>query len=158
MEDWDSVIDTNLKGTFLTCKEFVNKERIQEILINNNNNMYQSTDTGDYLPEGYNPEEEIAFTSGMMGSQAMLGGDRGGPELPGMENLGADAVIQGGIEQSSEIPAGMEFTPSSVPDGEFGFNVGSIDGTFKIRKILLLSLGCYRLHVKPFLILLPFLH
>jgi hypothetical protein len=22
----------------------------------------QSTDTGDYFPEGYNPEEEIAFT------------------------------------------------------------------------------------------------
>mmetsp|Transcript_59799 Transcript_59799/g.146853 ORF Transcript_59799/g.146853 Transcript_59799/m.146853 type:complete len:101 (+) Transcript_59799:151-453(+) len=28
-----------------------------------------STDTGDYFPEGYNPEEEIAFTSGMGGSQ-----------------------------------------------------------------------------------------
>ena len=90
----------------------------------------KSTDTGDYLPEGYNPEEEIAFTSGMMGSQAMLGDDRGGPQLPGMENLGADAIMVGGIEQSTEIPAGMEFIPSSVPDGEFGFNAGSVDGAF----------------------------
>lgn len=61
----------------------------------------------------------------MMGSQASLGGDRGGPELPGMENLGADAVMMGGIELSSEIPAGMEFIPSSVPDGEYDFNVAA---------------------------------
>jgi hypothetical protein len=43
----------------------------------------QSTDTGDYFPEGYNAEEEIAFSSGMMGSQAGQGGNREGPELPG---------------------------------------------------------------------------
>jgi hypothetical protein len=54
-----------------------------------------STDTGDYFPEGYNPEQEIAFSSGMMGSQASLGNDRGGPQLPGLENLGADAVVAG---------------------------------------------------------------
>ena len=55
----------------------------------------------------------------------MMGdGDRG-PQLPGMENLGADAGLMGGIEQSSEIPAGMEFVASSVPDGEFGFTVAS---------------------------------
>jgi hypothetical protein len=43
----------------------------------------QSTDTGDYFPEGYNAEEEIAFSSGMMGSQAGQGGNREGPQLPG---------------------------------------------------------------------------
>lgn len=65
----------------------------------------------------------------MMGSQASSGGDRGGPALPGMENLGADAVMMGGIEEASEIPAGMEFTPSSVPDGEFTMQVaGSSTG------------------------------
>ena len=84
-----------------------------------------STDTGDYFPEGYNPDEEIAFTSGMGGSQAMLGGNRDGPQLPGLENLGADAVVQGGIDVASDIPAGMEFIPSSVPDGEYSFNVAS---------------------------------
>lgn len=52
-----------------------------------------------------------------MGSQG-AGGNRDGPQLPGMENLGADAVLMGGIEAASEIPAGMEFIPSSVPDGE----------------------------------------
>jgi hypothetical protein len=61
----------------------------------------------------------------MMGSQASLGGNRQGPALPGMENLGADAVVRGGIEQSTEIPAGMEFIPSSVPDGEFTMQVAS---------------------------------
>ena len=40
-----------------------------------------------------------------MGSQAMLGGRDQGPELPGMENLGADAVVTGGIETASDIPA-----------------------------------------------------
>ncbi|KAG7374159.1 hypothetical protein IV203_013254 [Nitzschia inconspicua] len=85
-----------------------------------------STDTGDYFPEGYNPEQEIAFTSGMMGSQAGLGGDnRGGPQLPGLENLGADAVVAGGITVDPNIPTDMEFIPSSVPDGEIGFNVAS---------------------------------
>lgn len=111
------------------------------IICVNNNNMHgvcklifkslihffsylQSTDTGDYFPEGYNPEEEIAFTSGMMGSQSM-GQRNDGPELPGLENLGADAVMSGGIELDSDIPAGMEFIPSSVPDGSFEFNVAS---------------------------------
>lgn len=52
------------------------------------------------------------------------GGDRG-PALPGMENLGEDAVMMGGIEEASEIPAGMEFVMSSVPDGEMAMDVAS---------------------------------
>lgn len=83
-----------------------------------------STDTGDYFPEGYDPEEEIAFSSGMMGSQNMGGGDRG-PQLPGMENLGEDALMMGGIELSEDIPAGMEFQPCSIPDGQFQMSVAS---------------------------------
>lgn len=58
-----------------------------------------------------------------MGSQASVGGNRNGPELPGMENLGADAVMMGGIEEATDIPAGMEFIPSSVPDGEYSMSV-----------------------------------
>jgi hypothetical protein len=58
----------------------------------------------------------------MMGSQNM-GGNRRGPELPGMENLGADAVMSEGLQQASEIPDGMDFTPSSVPDGELTMQV-----------------------------------
>lgn len=62
----------------------------------------------------------------MMGSQAGLGGDdRGGPQLPGLENLGADAVVAGGYITDPNIPDGMEFIPSSVPDGEVGFTVAS---------------------------------
>eukprot|EP00558_Chaetoceros_sp_UNC1202_P011490 CAMPEP_0197238202 /NCGR_PEP_ID=MMETSP1429-20130617/4751_1 /TAXON_ID=49237 /ORGANISM="Chaetoceros sp., Strain UNC1202" /LENGTH=224 /DNA_ID=CAMNT_0042697307 /DNA_START=29 /DNA_END=703 /DNA_ORIENTATION=+ len=82
-----------------------------------------STDTGDYFPEGYDPSEQPGFSDGMMGSQEMLGGNRSGPELPGMENLGEDAVMMGGIEVNSDIPAGMEFIPASVPDGSFEFQV-----------------------------------
>jgi hypothetical protein len=81
-----------------------------------------ATDTGDYFPEGYDPNA-IAYTEGMGGSQAMLGGNRDGPQLPGMENLGADAVVTGGIEVNTDIPEGMEFIPSSVPDGEFEMRV-----------------------------------
>ena len=44
---------------------------------------------------------------------------------PGLENLGADAVIAGGINLSPDIPEGMEFIPSSVPDGEYSFNIPS---------------------------------
>jgi hypothetical protein len=85
-----------------------------------------STDTGDFFPEGYNADEEIAFSSGMMGSQEMLsGGKRSGPQLPGMENLGADAVVRGGIQTAEGIPEGMEFIPSAMPDGEFTFQVAS---------------------------------
>eukprot|EP00957_Ditylum_brightwellii_P035469 2688985-Ditylum_brightwellii.AAC.1 len=64
-----------------------------------------------------------------MGSQNTGGGDRG-PQLPGMENLGADAVIQGGIELSEDIPEGMEFIPSSVPDGTVEMNVAATSGEF----------------------------
>ena len=103
-----------------------------------------STDTGDYFPEGYNRENEVAFSEGMGGSQAMLGGGQKGPQLPGMENLGADAVVQGGIAVSDEIPAGMQFIASSVPDGTVEFSVGSTSGTFRGvgHAPCLLSVGC----------------
>lgn len=87
-----------------------------------------STDVGDYFPEGYDGNNQPDFSEGMLGSQASLGQDRSGPQLPGMENLGADAVMVGGIEENSEIPAGMEFVPGSVPDGEFSFQVASNSG------------------------------
>lgn len=83
-----------------------------------------STDVGDYFPEGYD-KNAIEFTEGMGGSQAAGGGGDRGPALPGMENLGDDAVMVGGIEENSEIPAGMEFTMSSVPDGEVTMDVAS---------------------------------
>jgi len=85
----------------------------------------KATDTGDFFPDGYDRSEEIGFTEGMYGSQASLGNKRSGPELPGMENLGEDAVMMGGIEENSDIPAGMEFIPSSVPDGEYSFDVAA---------------------------------
>ena len=82
-----------------------------------------STDYGDYFPEGYD-RNAVAFTEGMMGSQGTTG-DRKGPQLPGLENLGADAIVAGGINLSPDIPAGMQFIPSSVPDGEYTMNVAS---------------------------------
>lgn len=60
----------------------------------------------------------------MFGSQG-TGGNRDGPQLPGLENLGSDAVVAGGISVDPNIPAGMEFIPSSVPDGEYTFTVAS---------------------------------
>jgi len=85
-----------------------------------------STDTGDYFPEGYDPSANPDFSEGMMGSQQMLGGGgEKGPQLPGMENLGEDAIMMGGIEENSEIPSGMEFVPASVPDGEHTFQVAA---------------------------------
>jgi hypothetical protein len=78
---------------------------------------------GDYFPEGYD-RNEVAFTDGMGGSSSVGKGDRG-PALPGMENLGADAIMRGGIELASEIPPGMEFVMSSVPDDEFAMDVAS---------------------------------
>jgi len=83
-----------------------------------------STDTGDYFPEGYNPDE-VAFTDGMGGSQASMSGGRDGPQLPGMENLGADAIMMGGIEEATDIPEGTEFIPSSVPDGQLSMSVAA---------------------------------
>jgi len=91
-----------------------------------------STDTGDYFPEGYD-KNEVAYTEGMMGSQSGGNSDRGGPQLPGMENLGSDALIRGGIEQASEIPAGMEFIPSSVPDGEIVMDVAASSSGLEYR-------------------------
>lgn len=98
-----------------------------------------STDTGDYFPEGYDASSNPDFTEGMMGSQATLGGDRSGPQLPGMENLGDDAVMMGGIEENSDIPAGMEFVAASVPDGEFSFQVAASSKG-----------GEYEIEIKPF--------
>jgi hypothetical protein len=91
-----------------------------------------STDTGDYFPEGYDGNDGVDFSDGQGGGA----GNRDGPQLPGMENLGADAVVQGGIDVAPDIPAGMEFTPSSVPDGEYTFNVAS-SGTGKLYRFLL---------------------
>jgi len=79
-----------------------------------------STDTGDYFPEGYSPD--VGFTDGMQGSTSNR---NDGPELPGLENLGEDAVMMGGIEENTDIPAGMEFIASSVPDGDLSYSVAS---------------------------------
>lgn len=83
----------------------------------------RSTDVGDYFPDDY--EADVEFTEGMMGSQGGRGGNDG-PELPGMENLGADALVMGGIDSIDEVPEGTEFIPSSVPDFEVEFRVSSI--------------------------------
>eukprot|EP00581_Thalassiosira_minuscula_P019719 CAMPEP_0183726446 /NCGR_PEP_ID=MMETSP0737-20130205/23211_1 /TAXON_ID=385413 /ORGANISM="Thalassiosira miniscula, Strain CCMP1093" /LENGTH=229 /DNA_ID=CAMNT_0025957785 /DNA_START=69 /DNA_END=758 /DNA_ORIENTATION=+ len=84
-----------------------------------------STDVGDYFPDDYDPNE-VEFTAGMGGSQAsMSGGGERGPALPGMENLGADSLVMGGIEENSEIPSDMEFVMSSVPDGEVEMDVAA---------------------------------
>ena len=52
-----------------------------------------------------------------------------------MENLGADAIVAGGIDMNPDIPEGMEFVPSSVPDGNFAFNIPSTSAgeTFDIE-------------------------
>ena len=92
-----------------------------------------STDTGDFFPEGYDPSKEVAFEVGMEGSQGFGKGDKG-PQLPGMENLGADAVMFGGIEDASEIPEGMEFVMSSVPDGTVDMQLA---GTSKEKEVVL---------------------
>eukprot|EP00580_Thalassiosira_gravida_P003110 CAMPEP_0201608510 /NCGR_PEP_ID=MMETSP0492-20130828/7630_1 /ASSEMBLY_ACC=CAM_ASM_000837 /TAXON_ID=420259 /ORGANISM="Thalassiosira gravida, Strain GMp14c1" /LENGTH=226 /DNA_ID=CAMNT_0048073323 /DNA_START=42 /DNA_END=722 /DNA_ORIENTATION=+ len=83
-----------------------------------------STDTGDFFPEGYD-KNAVDFTEGMGGSSGMGGGGERGPALPGMENLGEDAEIMGGIEENSEIPDGMEFVMSSVPDGTVEMDVAA---------------------------------
>lgn len=80
-----------------------------------------STDTGDYFPDDYQGGG-VEFTDGMLGSQNN-NSNHDGPQLPGMENLGDDAVMMGGITVAEGIPAGMEFVPSSVPDGEFAMSV-----------------------------------
>jgi len=79
-----------------------------------------STDTGDFFPEDYDPNA-IDYTAGMMGSQQFLSEDRQRDwnNLPGLENLGEDAIMMGGLEQATEIPAGMDFTPSMRADGEY---------------------------------------
>ena len=85
-----------------------------------------STDTGDFFPEDFDlADHQAKFSDGMMGSQTLLNRNRDGPALPGLENLGADAIVQGGISTASEIPVGMQFIPSSVPDGVEEFTVAS---------------------------------
>jgi hypothetical protein len=49
--------------------------------------------------------------------------------------LGTDAVVTGGIEVNTDIPEGMEFIPSSVPDGEFEMRVfASVSGEYYCSK------------------------
>jgi len=90
-----------------------------------------STDTGDYFPDDYDGPE-VDFTAGMGPSGS---GKQDGPALPGMENFGEDAIMMGGIEENTEIPEGMEFIPSSVPDDTFEYQVAASSSgkTFEIE-------------------------
>ena len=45
LEDWDQVIDTNLKGTFLTCRSFLHKDRIMD--MNGINSIFETTVADD---------------------------------------------------------------------------------------------------------------
>eukprot|EP00816_Leptocylindrus_hargravesii_P007310 CAMPEP_0196803584 /NCGR_PEP_ID=MMETSP1362-20130617/2996_1 /TAXON_ID=163516 /ORGANISM="Leptocylindrus danicus, Strain CCMP1856" /LENGTH=222 /DNA_ID=CAMNT_0042175261 /DNA_START=43 /DNA_END=711 /DNA_ORIENTATION=- len=93
----------------------------------------KATDVGDYFPEDY--EADIGYTDGMMGSQAGMN-RKTGPALPGMENLGADAIMMGGIEMSEDIPEGMEFIPASVPDGEIRFQAAASGSTTSYELVI----------------------
>jgi hypothetical protein len=99
-----------------------------------------STDTGDYFPEGYDAKQELA---NQIGGDSFGQGDRDrGPQLPGMENLGADSIVMGGIEDVTDIPAGMEFTMSSVPDGEFTMQVaGTSKGAETVLSVKPMCMG-----------------
>lgn len=72
----------------------------------------------------YHATTPLIVLIGIQGSQGAGGGEKG-PALPGMENLGEDAVMMGGIEENTEIPAGTEFIMSSVPDAEVDMDVAS---------------------------------
>ena len=90
-----------------------------------------STDTPDYVPtrqEDIDMINDLEFTDGIYGSQvANDNSDRdAGPELPGMEHLGEDALMSGGIEIHEDIPDDMEFIPSSVPDGNIELQLPAI--------------------------------
>ena len=37
-EDWDNVLDINLKGTFLMCQAFCEPNRLTSLLLNSSNN------------------------------------------------------------------------------------------------------------------------
>ena len=88
-----------------------------------------ATDVGDYFPEGY--VDELEFTDGLKGvsglSHPKAGNRDEGPELPGMEAWDDDEIVNhvlgSGIQQAEGIPEGMEFVPSSVPDGEIQMRV-----------------------------------
>eukprot|EP00587_Corethron_hystrix_P010036 CAMPEP_0113307424 /NCGR_PEP_ID=MMETSP0010_2-20120614/6274_1 /TAXON_ID=216773 ORGANISM="Corethron hystrix, Strain 308" /NCGR_SAMPLE_ID=MMETSP0010_2 /ASSEMBLY_ACC=CAM_ASM_000155 /LENGTH=231 /DNA_ID=CAMNT_0000162275 /DNA_START=77 /DNA_END=772 /DNA_ORIENTATION=+ /assembly_acc=CAM_ASM_000155 len=85
-----------------------------------------STDTPDFFPDDYDPDAAPDFTEGMMGSQAKMGGGGTmGTALPGLENVGADAVMMGGIEEISDIPADIKFVPMSVPDDVIEIDVAA---------------------------------
>lgn len=90
-----------------------------------------STDTGDYFPDDYDGPD-VDFTEGM---GPKTGGGKSGPALPGLENLGEDAIMMGGIEDVTDIPDGMEFVASSVPDGELEYSVpaSSSGKTFEVE-------------------------
>lgn len=75
----------------------------------------------------------------MKGSQAMLGGGDRGVELPGMDFSEGGFTI-GGIDAATEIPNGMLFIPSSVPDGEVVMNVASSSSGLS---------ECIRIHQAP---------
>lgn len=75
--------------------------------------------------------KEINYTDGMYGSQPGLdkSGRNKGPALPGLENLGEDAIMSQGITVAEGIPADMEFIPSSVPDGTIEWLLQASSGT-----------------------------
>jgi len=83
-----------------------------------------STDTPDYFPDDYDPNDGPDFSEGMMGSQSGGGGGTNGAATPGME-ANNDADIRGGIEECTDIPKGTEFIPMSVSDGDIEFNVAA---------------------------------
>jgi len=92
-----------------------------------------ATDVGDYFPDDY--EDELEFTDGIKGisglSHPKAGGGNRGPDLPGMDVLNDDLidhVLGSGIQQVESIPEGMEFIPSSVPDGEIQMRVPIVSG------------------------------
>ena len=119
VEDWDSVMDVNLKGTFLTCREFL---RLQNEKLKHGNVASQAcsiVNVGSVVSEfGNLGQANYAASKG-----GVLGLTRALAKEAVRSNVRVNAVIPGFIEtpMAEQVPIHVkEQIMTKIPMGRFG--------------------------------------
>ena len=116
LEDWDDVLNVNLKGTFLTCQAFLNQNRIMD---NGNSDGISVVNIGSIVSEAGNMGQAnyAASKGGVLGLTRSLA-----KEVAPL-NARVNAVVPGFIEtpMTNAIPDHMKSRMlPRIPLGRFG--------------------------------------
>jgi NAD(P)-dependent dehydrogenase (short-subunit alcohol dehydrogenase family) len=117
LKDWDDVVDVNLKGTFLTCQHFLDRQRLQE---SSKDELMAIVNIGSVVSEyGNRGQANYAASKG-----GVLGLTRALAKESARQGIRVNAVLPGFIETAMTRAVAQDIKDDvilpKIPMGRFG--------------------------------------